>query len=1023
MINNIPLTNNLESPFPAKFFLSAKVCQNAGLSALDAQRLGRIFSAAPSLYINRYIYTNNDGETEKRYDVFFSRGVFTCVAKKEYGNFQIIFFSDQDFHKKRLAIGKGISFSLPSILLTVQYATDFFNFENGETVKFLSEKNCSQSLTDIDRQFDQKQKEVIPSSAVSPELEVLLKQAEAYSETDYTLAEAEALINGKLFYQQVSPSKKTVGDQKNYIFHCLLSEEQRDSNNKKSLKQKWKQNAIVKITLNDERTLSASIFQADLDCDQPFVELTLTTQTDFSAIPPSGFLRIPLSNTIRNTQRKAFRQIREQAVPAAFLDDVLGAHSCKPHKAINKHSLSQSIQGQNPPLNHSQQKAILEALAAQDIYLVMGPPGTGKTTVIAQWVKYLVCEENARVLIASQNNSAVDNVLKKLKGLPGLDMLRLSSTEQKVDDDVVEAFYKNKVDATRSTIAKKVEGNRQYLADLQIKWDGLESSFHAIASIYETYQTAKRKIAESITAAANHYTKARTMFPAIYKGAKKFQARCRRFAFAEKLYNAYYRFEPIREIFFYIGIIMRNRLKHRAQKILRDRAFVQTKIDSYNKEIQAYHTLLHQVLTALQRELEDSTRILQEKIRFLDLKVLVNDPLGIFSLDSELLQNIEDPDNFHAVFKALSAGQKKLSGAATILKDWQEHIANTQNYAIESILLQSANVVGATCVGISSNPCAENLVFDVVIIDEAGQIQIHNSLIPMRLGKKVIMLGDHMQLPPVAKLEALQILEGLDIDWSLYTKSLFEELYDKLPKSNKTMLDTQYRMPKIVADILSAAFYKNKYKSHESKNHISSGIEIFNNKPFVVIDTSDSNRRREDSDTHSNEYEAEICEKIFTEIVKQTGQTDNVAIIAGLNSQVELLRERIDAKYGQAVAKHVVHTVDSYQGQECNTVIFSFTRSSSRLETSVRIGFLSELRRLNVAMSRCKRCLVLVGDMDFLTQCKNTTGFDGIAEKGITGTEEKFSGFLEDVLSAAQSHNALRLPSKAFYERLGDEHK
>lgn len=1022
MKNTIHLTNNCNISLPIKFFISAKVCQNANLSDRDVANIGAKVSASPSLYIHRYPHTHDDGTTVFRYDVFSVCGVFTCEKRSQFGNYAVIFFTDKDFSKKRQAIDKGISFSFnKNILLSIQYGAEFLNYESGKKVSRLSTDNCSRVFNFIDQQFDATKSEFKPSSEISEELAALVKRAEAYSDTDYTLEEAAALIDGKLFYESVSPSENADGDSKNYIFHCILSAEQQKKTAKRNLEKKWAVNKVVQVTLNDGTNISVPIYSAKLSGKQPSLELIFTKQVDFSAIPSSGFIQIPLNNTVKNTQRKAINQIREQNTPAQFLDDVLGKGICKPHKAENMAALTHSFEAREHPLNASQCTAIKEAISSQDIYLVMGPPGTGKTTVITEWVKYFVCEKKARVLIASQNNSAVDNVLKKLKDEPYVEMLRISGNEQKVDDDVADAFYRNKVNQTRAAISKKVSANQQELLQLQEKWKKIEASYDVLAAIYDEYRQAKQRIDDNISSAADSYKKARSLVPEISRQATKFQRKFHTFSIIETVYDAYYYFEPIREIFFYIGAILRRILKSKAKRLDSIRATVQSNIDTYNENIDRYNRLIHKTLTELAVPMHSAAASFRESISSLDILSVANDAFGIFSIAPQWLDNMEDIRNFHIIFDVLSAGRIKLDSACKILEKWNEHITNTQNYAVESILLQGANVVGATCVGISSNPYASNLDFDVVIIDEAGQIQIHNCLIPMRLGKKVIMLGDHKQLPPVARLEALNILEGLGIDWSLYTQSLFEYLYKILPNSNKTMLDTQFRMPKVIADILSDAFYEGKYQSHKSKHSTSSGIQMFDNKPFVVINTADSERRREDKVTHTNDYEAEICEKIFTKLTRSNTQKDGVAIIAGLNDQVDLIWEKIAAKHGPDVARHVVHTVDSYQGRECDTVIFSFTRSSLRTEDEVRIGFLSELRRLNVAMSRCKRCLVLIGDMEFLTQCKNTTGYAGTAERGITGTEEKFSQFLEKIISSTNTSDALCLPSKQFYERLVDE--
>ena len=86
-----------------------------------------------------------------------------------------------------------------------------------------------------------------------------------------------------------------------------------------------------------------------------------------------------------------------------------------------------------------------------------------------------------------------------------------------------------------------------------------------------------------------------------------------------------------------------------------------------------------------------------------------------------------------------------------ILQDWQDILREKTNYALTKVIIESVDVVGATCVGINTQRRFKELEFDIVIVDEAGQIQIHNALVPLSRGKKMSMLGDHKQILPSAE--------------------------------------------------------------------------------------------------------------------------------------------------------------------------------------------------------------------------------------------------------------------------------
>ena len=179
------------------------------------------------------------------------------------------------------------------------------------------------------------------------------------------------------------------------------------------------------------------------------------------------------------------------------------------------------------------------------------------------------------------------------------------------------------------------------------------------------------------------------------------------------------------------------------------------------------------------------------------------------------------------------------------LVEWDQHIRAQSNYALSDLLLESVDLVGGTCIGINSQRKFARVDFDVTIIDEAGQIQIHNALVPMSRSPKVIMLGDHKQIPPIADQEQVALCQERDIDASLLETSLFERLYEHLPEQNKIMLDTQYRMPAQLGDLLSEWFYDGKYYSFDGKKNMPSICSNLFHAPFVVVDTSGEANRRE----------------------------------------------------------------------------------------------------------------------------------------------------------------------------------
>lgn len=322
------------------------------------------------------------------------------------------------------------------------------------------------------------------------------------------------------------------------------------------------------------------------------------------------------------------------------------------------------------------------------------------------------------------------------------------------------------------------------------------------------------------------------------------------------------------------------------------------------------------------------------------------------------------------------------------------------------LLLESVDLVGGTCIGINTQRKFANIEFDVTIIDESGQIQIHNALVPMSRSPKLIMLGDHLQIPPTADQEQVELCEERGIDSSLLGKSLFEKLYNDLPKSNKKLLDTQYRMPSQIADLLSEWFYNGEYRSFKMKQNMPSMCPSLFRSPFVVVSTSDGGRERfevknNDGEKSSvgNPYEAElvvgIVRKLLSMDLEKFGP-ESIGIISPYGEQVQTIRKRLRKSIPgleSAVVNDMVASLDSFQGQERDVILYSCTRSNTKPANRSRIGFLKELRRLNVALSRPKKELIFLGDIDFLSSCENAEG---------EAPESKFSEFIRLMVKYAK---------------------
>jgi ATP-dependent RNA/DNA helicase IGHMBP2 len=267
-----------------------------------------------------------------------------------------------------------------------------------------------------------------------------------------------------------------------------------------------------------------------------------------------------------------------------------------------------------------------------------------------------------------------------------------------------------------------------------------------------------------------------------------------------------------------------------------------------------------------------------------------------------------------------------------------------EKYITENVFEQT-QVVVATLVG-SNNYTLEGLKFDVTIIDEAGQALEPACWIPIQKSKKLILAGDHFQLPPTIK-STVAAKRGLE-------KTLLEKLVESQPGA-VVMLDTQYRMNQKIAQYSSQVFYKDSLKADKSVRQ-----QTLDNQtpPFIFIDTAGCGyEEKKEGTSLSNEEEAAFLINRAEEFLSDF-EGLSVGIISPYKQQLKFLEEFSMAS--ETLKKHrlSVNTIDSFQGQERDAIFISLTRSN----TNGEIGFLADTRRMNVAMTRAKKLLVIVGD-------------------------------------------------------------
>ncbi|ACT94295.1 AAA domain-containing protein [Dyadobacter fermentans] len=288
--------------------------------------------------------------------------------------------------------------------------------------------------------------------------------------------------------------------------------------------------------------------------------------------------------------------------------------------------------------------------------------------------------------------------------------------------------------------------------------------------------------------------------------------------------------------------------------------------------------------------------------------------------------------------------------AHRIMKD----VANMEQYIIDDLLTKT-QVVTATLVG-SNHFTVRNMKYRTVVIDEAGQALEPACWIPILKAEKVVFAGDHLQLPPTIKSE--EAAKG-----GLST-TLLEKCVALHPES-VVLLEEQYRMNEAIMGYSSKVFYHDKLKAHES---VAGRVLFPGEAPLAFVDTAGCGFDDKLEGTSStNPEEAAFLFKHLTQLAAEFAKVNpkpesfpSIAIISPYKEQINILKNLLaHAPHLQLyLDKIAVNTIDSFQGQERDVVYISMTRNN----IEGQIGFLADIRRMNVAMTRARKKLVVIGD-------------------------------------------------------------
>nr|XP_043625334.1 DNA replication ATP-dependent helicase/nuclease JHS1 [Erigeron canadensis] len=277
--------------------------------------------------------------------------------------------------------------------------------------------------------------------------------------------------------------------------------------------------------------------------------------------------------------------------------------------------------------------------------------------------------------------------------------------------------------------------------------------------------------------------------------------------------------------------------------------------------------------------------------------------------------------------------------------------------------LDEAKVVAVTCLGITS-PLLSDMKFDVCIMDEAGQITLPVSLGPLMFASKFVLVGDHYQLPPlVQSTEARE--NGMAV-------SLFCRLSEAHPQAISA-LQSQYRMCAPVMELSNALIYGDRLRcgspdvanakleytrSTSCSSWLKKVLDPLNQVIFINTDLVPGLEVK-DCKTVNNPLEAYIITEITDKLTCQGIRGEDIGVITPYNAQANLIKQYV-------LNSVEIHTIDKYQGRDKDCILVSFVRSSNNPK-NCKSSLLGDWHRINVALTRAKKKLVMVGSQRTLS--------------------------------------------------------
>jgi hypothetical protein len=315
-----------------------------------------------------------------------------------------------------------------------------------------------------------------------------------------------------------------------------------------------------------------------------------------------------------------------------------------------------------------------------------------------------------------------------------------------------------------------------------------------------------------------------------------------------------------------------------------------------------------------------------------------------------------------------------------LLEKWFLLVGRSSDF--NTAVMNSAQIIAATCVGVAGTRGVENVEFDLCIVDEASKATATEMLVPLSRSHRWIIVGDPKQLPPFFEEFGEELVGQFDEKREIRPTILDRMIAPQtgLPKASRADLKVQHRMIEPIGNLVSDCFYDKKLQSPV----ISHGLKFTPELPAAITwyTTSMEHNRYEKAvgNTYENPLEVDWTRAVLARLeaaANRQAKEISVAIITGYTAQVKRLSDMTERNASDWPSLKVTcNTVDAFQGKQADVCIYSVTLSNGNR----KLRFLKEKPRLNVALSRARSALIVIGDHYFCRKAKGLNPFKPVIE-------------------------------------------